>query len=79
MNTFDEIIKLNNKLLPLLSKNHGKLQLTFFDGTSITANILSINSDYNIHERTYVSKIKTFDNDIDKTTIYDLAYVRNIS
>ena len=79
MNTFEQMFKLNDKLHSILDKNKGIVELTFYDGSTLTIRVLSTNTDYNFNERSYVSTIITFTNDVNKTTKYNFGTVRDIN
>lgn len=79
MNTFKQMIELNDKLQSIMDMNNGVVQLTFYEGKEITVRVLSVNTSYNFNEKNYLSTITTFTNDINQTTLYDFGTVWGIN
>ena len=76
MNTQEQAIILATKATNKLDKNKGEFSLTFFDGTTQKVKILKLNSSYN--ESGFSCSLKTFTNDINNTTHYDIYELKDI-
>lgn len=61
-----------------MERNRGVITLRFFDGRQVTANVKTGNASFGINTEPSIT-VTMFTNDIDKTVVYNLFEVEDVS
>jgi hypothetical protein len=76
MNSREQAITLSNKAKQLMDLKKGVLKLRFFDDTIVEVRVLRIDSKLTL--ASFTCTIKTFQNNINITTDYDIDIIKDI-
>ena len=76
-NTIKSAIKILDKIHNLMNINHGQFTFIFHDGSKSTIKFLSAESELTMSD--YKCEIKTFTNDINQTTTYNIYDIKDVN